>query len=296
MKNLSILLSLWISILTIACGDKDDAADAGPADARPAGGTISLTWAIKNGEDVLSCEDVGAVAVSLIVIPSGGQVGEVDPFTCTAGTATSRGFVPGMYDVEIDLRASGSRSLVDTTLRVEDVEVVLNQNTSLGELVFEVEPSGSLTFQLSAGQTGDNCISVESGGAGMTDGSRFELKDRNGNCVPTTFEVGTGNGASGSYETDCPSTVTFGCIEKSQVITVDPATSGPYTLEVHGIKPGGLECYHGASQFTIPGNGWEQSIGTVTMALEYSADCDPDYVEPDAGPDGGADAGPIDGG
>jgi hypothetical protein len=286
---------LVLSSSLIACGDDGGPVDAGRIDALPASGTFSLAWTVSDGSAALSCDDVGAVSVSITLIQQGSAGGTVDAFSCEGGMATSRNFAPGLYDLTIDLRASGSRSLIGTPVRLTGIEITANADTPLPAQEFVVSPTGGFTFTVNGGATGGNCAPDSNNGgdgAGII-GLEFSLKDSSDTCVPTTFSIAAGaGGVAGTYTTDCITPpAPHACIDADQVVTVDPTRSGAKTLTINGQKDdpnddpdlGPIDCYDRVSMFVIPGAMLVRDLGSLLLSLEYSLACDPDFIEIDAG-------------
>ena len=266
-----------VLILAAACGDDAPASDAGPPDARVPGGTLSLSWTLSDGTQMLDCEDVAGVTVRIEAVPEGGANGTVESFTCTSGSGTSADLTPGVYDIEIDLRASGNRTLIAAPISVDNVTITLGVDTALPAAAFAVEPVGSFTFTVDADASGQNC------GNGPGDADiveiEFALADKDGACAEATFDVSGGQ----TYATSCttPAPYPGGCIENNQQITVASTRSGRQTLTITGSQPGPVECWRRASQFTIPGNNLDADLMALLLALDFVPACDPNA--PDAG-------------
>mgnify|MGYP001549453163 CR=1 FL=1 len=266
----------------VGCGDDALPPDAAPIDALPATGTFSLSWSISDGTNPLSCEDVGALSVPVTLIPQGGLSGTAEAFACEGGMGNSRNLAPGTYDLTIDIRASGSRSLLAEKARVFGVKIEADTDTPVAAQTFIIEPVGSLSFQVDSGATAGNCAAVDAGGGGIVD-LEFGLKDKNNACVAAEFDVAAGSGAATTYTSNCTTPAYLPCIGNDQVITVDPLASGPWTLEVTGRKEGSIACYSSVSSTSVAGAKLATELGTRSLILEYSAQCDPDYIAPDGG-------------
>ncbi len=280
-----ILSSLALSTLLLAsCGDDGGPADAAPVDALPAAGTFSLAWSISDGTNALTCDDVGAISLSVTVIKQGSSGGSVDAFACESGTAVSRQFAPGTYNMTIDLRASGSRSLIAAPVQVRDIEIVVDGVTPLPDQSFVIAPTGGFSFMVDAQATAGNCETVDNSGAGIV-GFEFALKDETDACVAATFDVAAGaSGAAGSYTSVCPTPgAAHACIDADQLVTVNPIESGPLVLTVTGHKDGPIDCYDRVSNFTVAGAMLQTELGTLATSLLYSAECDPNFIMVDAG-------------
>ncbi len=269
-------------LLGVACGDVVADPDAAPIDAPPPTGTFSLNWSIVDGMSNLSCEDVGALALSVRLVTTGGSIGSAEAFSCVGGQAISRGIRPGNYQFSIDLLASGNRSLLAGRVVVPNIEITPNGNTELPMQAFEVSPTGTFSFTVNGGAGGGNCESVANSGAEIV-GVDFELRDSMGNCVPSEFVVDPGSGSGGTYTSDCGTQrAASPCILSDQEVRV-VTRSGSYQLVVRAQKVGPIDCYVKAANFILPGAGLEIELGQQLLALEFAQGCDPNFVVPDAG-------------
>ncbi len=286
-----ILSAFALSALLFAgCGDDGaPATDAGPVDATPPGGTFSLAWTVSDGTNTLLCDDVGAVSVSVTVVEQGGFGGSVDAFTCTGGQATSRQFPAGTYTMTIDLRASGSRSLIAAPVVVRDIAIAVNADAPLPAQTFVVSPIGAFSFLVDGQATAGNCLPVDPDtGAGII-GLEFSLNGESDTCVPATFDVAAGaSGTAGTFSSVCPATpAVLPCIDADQLVTVNPIASGPLELTITGQKTSLLiaetiDCYTRLSSFTVAGAMLLNELGLLPLTLEDSEACDPNFVPPPA--------------
>ncbi len=274
---------LLVLPLLHGCGDSPDTPDASLIDAMKAGGTFSLGWSIVNNGSPISCTDVGAVAVSIILIPQGSASGETESFPCASGQASSRNFTPGTYDISIDIRAAGSRSLLPARVLMDGIEIKLNEETVLPAQEFSIEPVGDFHFVVDTGATAGNCAPTGADGGGLT-GLGFALKNSAGACVPTEFVIADGSEPGGTYTNDCiAASAAFPCIGSDQQVSVVGATSGALSLQITGQKEGPIDCYDRVSNFDLPGAGLVKDLGSLLLSLEYSVACDPDFMLPDGG-------------
>jgi hypothetical protein len=265
-----------------ACGGDDPAADAGPIDSGPPGGTFSLTWTLADPSGgPLDCADVAGTTVVVTGVPIDGAVGFNEVFTCSTGSGTSTAVVAGTYNLTIDLRTTGSVSLLAAPVTISSVVITSGGSTAAGDAVFTVDPTGALTFKLGVATGGSNC-GAPPNNAGIVD-LRMELSDGDGTCLDgVAIEVGAGGGAGGTYTTDCATPPTVACIENDQTLSVAPRRSGPYTLKVTARTDGAdgdaaepIDCYRRTQSFQIPGNQLTLSLGAVTLQLDATAVCDP---------------------
>lgn len=258
-------LSLALVAVAAACGDDAPAADAGPPDARPPGGSISVSWTISDGVNALECEDVGAVNVRVTATPTEGGTATVESLSCSSGSAAAMDIPEGTFDVLLDLRASGNRSLLAAPIEIEDVQVRVNQDSAVGAQTFTVVPSGTFQFTIQAQGVANNCT------AGQIVDVEIALADDDGTCIPVLFAVAAGPTSgrpADSYQTVCGAPTTFGtCIENDQVVTAT-AASGPRRLTITGQKAGPIDCWLGASDFTVLGNNLDTDLQSETLALQ----------------------------
>lgn len=281
------------------CGDSPDVFDASTSDAPIVSGNFSLAWTIVNGETgsseiVLPCREVGAVALSITLIERGAGSGSAESFPCTAGSGTSRAFAPGVYDFTIDVRASGSVSLLESIVRIADFEIVANEESALPAQVFVIEPIGNFDFSVNSGASGGNCASEAADGGAIT-GLAFRLKDSTGACVPAEFVIAEGSEAGGTYTSNCTTPpAPLPCIGSDQTVSVLSFPSGALSLEIEGLKAGPIDCYGKVTNFDLPGANFSKELGAQLLNLTYSPECDPNFSFPDGGV--AADAATPDGG
>lgn len=276
------VFALTLSLLH-GCGDSPDTFDASVIDAAPNAGTFSLAWSIVDNGATLPCTDVGAVAVAITLIRQGAAGGEAESFPCTSGQATSRPFAPGVYDFSVDIRASGSRSLIDTPVRITGIEITANADSPLPAQEFAIEAVGSFSFVVDAGAAGGNCAANAADGAGLV-GLSFALTDGTGTCVPAAFVIADGSEAGGTYTSDCTTPpAPFPCIGSDQTVTVSDFASGPLSLEIIGQKDGPIDCYGRITNFDLPGANLLKDLGALLLSLEFSPECDPNFTFPDGG-------------
>ncbi len=259
----------------LSCGDGGGGGDAG-VDAPTAEGTLELSWEIRDGDRVVSCAEVGATVVRVSALPVVGGFATIDSLPCTSAGATTRGFAAGLYDVTLELRASGNRTLGAPVVQ-RQVEIVRGTSKSLGQVMFEVAARGSFEFSFDVSDERPTCAAADAGGAGV-DEVLFELRNANDDCVPADFAV---DGAD-TYTVDCQTR--FRCIDSTQTITVTGVPSGPYQLRLTAFTEG-LACYASTVLFTVAGGNSSESLGTQTAALDSSVPgCDPAGDMADAGP------------
>lgn len=294
-RRLLPILASCTAMLPIlaACGDSPDAPDASTIDAQPNDGNFTLAWSILNEGTTLPCRDVGAVAVALTLISQGSGSGSAESFPCTSGEGMSRAFAPGIYDVTIDIRASGSKSLLDAPVRIQGFEILARETTAMPTQEFEIEPIGDFKFFVDSGASSGNCAATESNGGGLV-GLSFELTNGSGACVEADFVIADGSESGGTYSSNCTTPAApFACIGSDQEVSVIGARSGALSLSIIGQKAGPVDCYDRISNFDLPGANLLKELGVLLLNLEYSLECDPDFSLPDGGM-GVADAGVAD--
>lgn len=272
-----VLLSL------VACGGGGGGgADAAPVDGPPGGGRFTMTWSLAEaGGAALTCDDVAGASVRVVATPINGVAGFVESFQCATGGGQSGLQPPGNYALAVDLRTRDGDSLLAAPVDLPAIELTLGGETAAGDAAFTVDPTGSLSFRVDAGE-GTNCGPVDGGNAGIT-GMTLAVSDGAGACVGgVVLTVGAGGGASGEYTTDCATPPVFGCIESDQVIAIAERRSGAYGLAVTGQKDG-VDCYSAADDVLVPGNGLSDDVGTLLLDGPAAvAECDPSLI-PDAG-------------
>jgi hypothetical protein len=270
------MLRIAIAVVVLAapavgCGDDQSSADAGPPDAAPPGGSVSLSWTISDGTSVVDCEEVGGVTVRVTATPVEGGSATIESFTCTSGSGTSSSIAPGTYDIAIDLRASGNRSLLSAPLEVEDVDISLGQASPIGQFEFDVVAAGSFRFTITAEGEAQNCPDAEIVAV------EFELADDDGNCVEAQFDIAAGaSQPARTYTTSCTAPAPLGfCIERDQLVSVASTRSGAHSLAISGQKAGPLDCWLRSPDFTIPGNNLDFDLMQQLLTLEAIVGCDP---------------------
>src|SRR5688500_4771908 len=111
MSSPRVHVGLWSGLAAclglLACGDAGGVPDARVLAPAPPPGTFSLSWTVDDGAATISCEDVGAVAVSVDIIEQSAGAGVTDAFLCATGGGTSRLLAPGTYDLRVVLTGSG---------------------------------------------------------------------------------------------------------------------------------------------------------------------------------------------
>ncbi|HWU90790.1 MAG TPA: hypothetical protein VN253_26170, partial [Kofleriaceae bacterium] len=198
------------------CGDDGGGLDAMP-DA-PAPGTISLSWSVTdaNGQPI-TCEQVGAVAVSLEIREAGTAVGAPAAFTCATGSGTTQELPPGTYQVDLTLvDATGKLTALP---RQAGIVVESGRDTPIGPVTFAVDAVGTLDLFVRASSVMSNCDAANQQGAGWTSVS-ISLSRPGGGCQSATFAIGAGaTRPATTYVASCTSPTVTACIERDQRVT-----------------------------------------------------------------------------
>lgn len=265
------------SSFLLACGDDGLAADAGRIDATPREGNASLEWGISFGGEELSCQQVGALSLSLRLIPIDGLSGAAEGFACTPLSGETGPVLPGRYNASIDLLSQDGRSLLGGPRTVPDVRVTAGAQTVIPKQTFEVAPTGSVSFAISSGAMGGNCAAVEEDGGGIT-GFYLRLRDQLGTCLSREFTVG-----GASHGSSCDTPVIVPCVESDATILFSGLPAGSYTIEAVAQKAIDQDCYRRTFGFQSVGAELLTELSVRRLNLDYNEVCDPDFEPPDAG-------------
>jgi hypothetical protein len=257
-----------LALLTASCGDDSGLPDARIIDGVPAGGTLSLSWTLADGDTAVTCDQVGAVAVTLILLPDNAPSGFTETFACTSARGTSGVVAAGRYTVSVAL-ASATGQLA--TVPARQVTVTSGQDTALGAIPFPVNATGGLRFRAEAEGVPSNCAAAP-GGAGI-EATHIELRTLDEVCVPTTFAIAAGATApAGTFVSDCGTPTPAGCLADDQVVSVASAASGRYRLVVEGLIDG-RACWEGTPFVRVPAGGATGPLGEVSLVRTGAAGC-----------------------
>lgn len=244
--------------------------DAAPPDSPPPG-TLSLTWAVTdaNGQPI-SCDQIGAQAVTLSIRKAGAAVGETAVFSCSSGGGTTQGFGPGTYVVDFELVDTAGR--LATLPRRGGIVVESGRDTPLGESVFEVNAVGGLDLALKASGALSNCGPANQMGAAWNNVT-ISLTRPGGVCQPGTVMVTAGamGGMAGTYTLTCPTPATLPCIESDQRLTAMGLPSDAYTIHIRGLA-GGNQCWINDDPIQVPALGRVLSR-TLNVAKKPTPGC-----------------------
>jgi len=259
-----------------ACGDDGgDAADASHAPDADTRGTISFSWTISDGSGPVTCEDIGANAVAITMLPVGVLGSSTDIASCSSGTLTTGPVRARDYNLEITI-SSVEGDLIDAPITLRNVTVNTNQDTQLDPVEFVVDPIGNLKFQLAANETGGNCDTVANGGAEIV---KFALElSQDSTCVPVDFAIADENGdpVAPGYTVSCTGETYDMCLPENYTLSVTDVGSGPTNLGIIGYRAGDEPCYMSTANLRIPGHGLTADIGAITIPLDLTNEvCNP---------------------
>jgi hypothetical protein len=255
-----------------ACGGGGESADAAPnqPDAKPATGTISLTWSLTDGAGAITCDDVKATSVVVTWTPTSGGPSDQNFFDCHSGTGMTA--VPvGNYTVQIDLKAGPNQ--VQSTVTKNNVAVTAGTDTPLGDVSFTVSRKGGFKFKLDVSTTsGTNC-DPEGGnppGAGIT--SMQITLTKGGTCVPGSFmvEAGAMGDPAQTIDAACPGGGTGACIENDQQVTVMGLDAGDYVMTIEGLEAAN-NCYKVISNISVAGGDVIKDQNTISIGADPNA-------------------------
>lgn len=217
-------LVLAFALVAMSCSDDVGLPDARPPTDAPPPGQLMLSWSISNMGAPLTCAQIAGSSVTVEIVPVGALAGVVDSFSCTSLMGVTRQLPVGDYDVEVTLQGSGG-TLSGPVARLA-VTVPASGTGVVDPIVFEVDPRGDLSFNITT-PSGDNCGAMP-GGAGIT-AIQIELRDSSGTCVPTTFMIG-----ATAYASDC-ATATTACVAAGDTVTAADIASGQRSMVITGL-------------------------------------------------------------
>lgn len=252
-----------LPVFLLACGDDGGLPDARPVvDAAPPG-QIALTWALSHGGSPQTCGSVGASSVTLEIVVAGQPFGTTDAFGCATGMGTSHDLAPALYDLKVSVAGVG---VLDGPEEFRGVEVKSGMVTTIGPVMFDVDPTGTLAFRITTPATGGNCAATTAMGAGIT-ATTIELRDSAGTCVPTTFAIAAGaTDPAGTYVSDCAG-ASYGCIAADQDVTAMGVIAGQHAMAITGAI-GTAPCWKRTSQFTTRAAGQTTTLNPQSLTLD----------------------------
>ncbi|MBA3453493.1 MAG: hypothetical protein H0T42_10410 [Deltaproteobacteria bacterium] len=259
-----------VTVTLFGCGDGGGfPADAG-VDAPPPPGTFSLAWTVSGaGSTAITCEQIGAQAVTALLRNRAVQGGSTEVFTCSTLAGMSQALSPGIYDIGFDLNGVGGdpvTGVIATAPMQMGIEIKSNENTVLMPLAFVVNATGGMRLTLMSSATAGNCVPVAQQGAGIATNTITLTRASDGMCAPLTFSVsaGTMGGTAGTYVVDCATPAITPCIERDQELTVTGVASGTYAINVSATRAG-MECFTTVDQLPVPPLGREL-VRTLNLA------------------------------
>jgi hypothetical protein len=250
-------------VVASACGDGGGFPDARGPDAPPVGGTFTLAWSLADdGGAPVSCEQVGALTLTVIARNTQIAGGLTEVFSCSTGMGQSQAMLPGTYNLQFELH--GASGVLATAPSQHDVVITSGQDTALTPLAFELDATGGLALTLSAG-SGGNC---GAGGAGIQNMTITLHHSGDQSCAPITFAISAGaSHPAGTYTVNCAAPVLAPCIESDQTLSATDVPSGAYTIRVRG-KVGGIDCYTNNDGIQVPPLG---EVLMRTLNLSHAA-------------------------
>lgn len=260
-----------VTVTLFGCGDGGGfPVDAGP-DAPPPPGTFSLAWTVNNaGGTAITCDEIGAQAVTALLRNRAIQGGSTEVFTCATLMGTSLPLIPGLYDISFNLNGAGGDPVtgeIATAPMQMGIEIKSGQNIALTPLVFAVNATGAMKLTIVRSATGRNCAPTTPPGAEIETNRITLTRVSDGMCAPLTFNIsaGTMGGTDRTYVVDCANPVDASCIERDQELTVTGVVSGRYAINIRADRPTGTACYTNVDQLPVPPLGREL-VRTLNLA------------------------------
>jgi hypothetical protein len=266
-----------VTATLVGCGDGGGFPDAPEIDAAPPPGSFSLAWTVSDaGGMPITCDQIGAQAVTALLRNRAIQGGSTEVFTCSTLTGMSQPLIPGIYDIGFDLNGVGGdpvTGVIATAPMQMGIEIKSGENTPLMPLAFSVDATGAMKLTLMSSATAGNCVPTAQMGAGITTNTITLTKVSDGMCAPLTFDVsaGTMGGTAGTYVVDCATPTIAPCFERDQELTVSGVVSGTYAISVKGNRAV-TECYTNVDQLPVPPLGREL-VRTLNLALSTAPAC-----------------------
>lgn len=248
-----------------ACGSGGGFPDAAPVEGPPPEGTVSVKWTVTDAAGgAVSCDAIGAQAVTLVMHNKAVSGGSTEVFVCGTGQGTTPGYAPGTYDISFELNGPGGTI---KTAPVQTIDIKSNQNAELQPISFAVDASGALDLTLTALGSASNCT----GGAGITTATISLAKTSDSSCAalaaggPVVFAISAGSsgGTAQSYTVNCTTpAATTNCLYADQHLTVTGVASGNYKIKVRASTANAAECYVNDDAITVKALG-----ATTTTSL-----------------------------
>ncbi len=192
-------------------------------------GSASIAWSQTMADRPVTCARAGAVSVSLLLHPRGGD-DITTTFACADGEGTTPPVLAGPYDATLTLRAADG-TVIATAPTQANVTVGADLVTALAPVEFVSADRGTLVVSFTAIGTLANC----SGPQGLN-GISIKMEAAAGACAAVTFARARGATQLGTYTVDCGSPVITTCIERDETLTATDVPSGAYVVHVIGFN------------------------------------------------------------
>lgn len=244
------------TVLVAACGDGGGFPDAPPIDMPKPGGTFDLAWTLKDTSgNAITCDQIGAQAVTVYTHNRAVQGGSTEVFTCGTFKGTSQDLIPGTYDMDFELGGIGGAvgtGIIATSPKQMGIVIKSGENVTLSPLAFAVDATGGIKLNITANKPGGNCGSVGNNGAGIT-GMTLTLEHMvGGACEPVVFTIApNATLPGGSYTVNCTAPTVAPCIEADQQLSATGVKSDSYQLHVRG-KIATADCWRNDDSMPVP--------------------------------------------
>lgn len=205
-------------------------------------GTISLTWTLTNtAGQPITCGDVGAQNVVLVLRNILEVGGSTAVFGCGSGGGTTTPLSPGPYEIDFELR--GTADLLAASPRRRNIVVVVGQDTPIGAVPFAVDAIGGFELVVRASPGTTNC------GTGTNiSAMAIALRRPDDTCQLTTLRIEPGGR---TYPVNCASMNLTPCVENNQRVIATDLPSGSYKVEVVG-RVGARDCWTASESLQVP--------------------------------------------
>ncbi len=252
----------------VSCGSGGGFPDAAVIDAPPPPGRFTLQWTLTdtNGAQI-TCDQVGAQSVTVLLRNRAVQGGSTQVFTCAGGSGMSEELSPGIYDLSFQLIGTGGNppdGLIATSAMQMGIVVPSGGSIQLAPLAFAVQATGGLALTFDAPAAGTNCGPTAGGGSAITT-MTITIDDSSGTCQPLTFQVA----GQGPYMVSCGAPTPINCIETTDAVTIASMPSGNYTIHIRGMR-GAETCFSNNDQLPVPPLG-KTLTRTLNLGLSSAA-------------------------
>ncbi len=259
-----------VTTTLFGCGDGGGFPDAPPIDSPAVPGTFTLAWTVADtASNPITCNQIGAQAVTALMRNHNIQGGSTEVFTCSTLMGMSMTLVAGTYDASFDLNGIGGdpvTGIIATAPSQLAFEIKAGENTVLAPLAFRVNATGGMKLKMQTSATVDNCATATGTNAGITTNTITVTKTSDGMCAPLLFNISAGAaGTPRTYMVDCTTPVVAACIERDQELTVAGVVSGSYGINVKANKATGTNCFTNIDQLPVPPLGREV-VRTLNLA------------------------------